>query len=115
MLLYDECHTKIGCLRFIFKENGQLIRVMLTDDYWYALMANDKLKRSHELGKFVCRQFKEYLHRSRRQFDVPFTLEGTPFQKQVWEALRKIPYGGIRTYSEVAISIGKPKAIRAVG
>ncbi|WP_245799218.1 methylated-DNA--[protein]-cysteine S-methyltransferase [Virgibacillus siamensis] len=115
MLLYDDCHTRIGCLRFIFKEDGQLVRIMLTDDYWDALMANHKLKRSYELGKSVCRQFKEYIHGNRRQFDVPFTLEGTPFQKQVWETLREIPYGEIRTYSKVAISIGKPKAIRAVG
>lgn len=47
-----------------------------------------------------------------------FPLEiraGTPFQRQVWEALRDIPFGDTRSYLEVARSIGKPKALRAVG
>jgi len=39
----------------------------------------------------------------------------TAFQRRVWEALRSIPLGATRTYSEVARSIGQPKAIRAVG
>jgi len=43
-------------------------------------------------------------------------LYGTPFQKQVWEALMDtIPYGKTRTYKEIAVEIGKEKAVRAVG
>lgn len=40
---------------------------------------------------------------------------GAPFQLQVWEALLRIPSGHVTTYSEIAASIGKPKAVRAVG
>jgi len=40
---------------------------------------------------------------------------GTPFQRAVWRALREIPYGEVRTYGEVARTIGKPGAARAVG
>ena len=43
-----------------------------------------------------------------------FKLTGTPFQLKVWKYLKKIPKGKIKTYSEVAKAIGKPKAFRAV-
>lgn len=46
--------------------------------------------------------------------DVPLDVTGTVFQHRVWNALRKIPAGTTRTYSEVAVSVGSPKAIRAV-
>ncbi len=42
-------------------------------------------------------------------------LHGTPFQLQVWDALRTIPYGSAVSYSDIAAQIGKPKAVRAVG
>jgi len=42
-------------------------------------------------------------------------LHGTDFQREVWQQLLKIPYGKLRTYGEVAVALGKPKASRAVG
>ena len=45
----------------------------------------------------------------------PLDLNGTPFQKDVWKTLLKIPSGKTRSYAEIARSIGKPKAARAVG
>ena len=51
----------------------------------------------------------------RRGFDLPLHEEGTPFQKKVWEELRRIPYGETRSYGQVAAAIGNPKAFRAVG
>lgn len=47
--------------------------------------------------------------------DLPLDVKGTAFQKQVWEALRKIPYGETCTYQDIATQIGKSKAVRAVG
>ena len=41
-------------------------------------------------------------------------LEGTEFQIKVWEEMKKIPHGNTKTYKELAIAIGRPKAIRAV-
>jgi AraC family transcriptional regulator, regulatory protein of adaptative response / methylated-DNA-[protein]-cysteine methyltransferase len=46
--------------------------------------------------------------------DLPTDVRATAFQRRVWEELRKIPYGATRSYSEVARSIGKPSAVRAV-
>lgn len=47
--------------------------------------------------------------------DLPLDVRGTAFQKQVWQALQKIPYGETRTYADIAREIGKPHAVRAVG
>lgn len=48
------------------------------------------------------------------QFKTPICFSGTPFQKQVWEELRKIPFGETRSYSAIAACIGRPSAFRAV-
>jgi AraC family transcriptional regulator of adaptative response/methylated-DNA-[protein]-cysteine methyltransferase len=48
-------------------------------------------------------------------FSVPLVYPGTPFQKRVWKALLAIPYGETRSYEDIAIAVGKPKAVRAVG
>jgi methylated-DNA-[protein]-cysteine S-methyltransferase len=48
-------------------------------------------------------------------FRVPLDPQGTPFQQQVWQALRDIPVGGTVSYGEIARRVGRPKAVRAVG
>lgn len=63
----------------------------------------------------VYTQIMEYLQGKRRVFDFPYELRGTEFQKKVWNQLCKIPYGETRTYKDIAIAIGNPKASRAVG
>jgi O-6-methylguanine DNA methyltransferase len=60
-------------------------------------------------------QLDEYFNTRRREFELPLDLRGTPFQQKVWKALLEIPYGETRSYAELARSIGKPKAFRAVG
>ena len=61
------------------------------------------------------RELDEYFSGRRRDFSVRLAETGTPFQLAVWAALRRIPYGEVSTYGEVARMIGKPKAVRAVG
>ena len=61
------------------------------------------------------RELEEYLAGSRREFSLPLDLRGTDFQKQCWRALLAIPYGETRTYAEIARSVGRPQAFRAVG
>src|SRR3990167_3455467 len=60
-------------------------------------------------------QLNEYFSGKRRVFELPFDLQGTKFQKRVWNELRKIPFGQTRTYKEIAQSIGSSGAFRAVG
>jgi methylated-DNA-[protein]-cysteine S-methyltransferase len=62
-------------------------------------------------------QIQAYLSGERRFFSVPlaFPKHTTPFQQAVWESLRRIPFGSICTYSQLAAQISLPKAARAVG
>ena len=61
------------------------------------------------------KQIKEYLDGTSKGFDLPLAAKGTEFQRTVWEALHKIPYGETRSYKQVAEMIGRPEASRAVG
>lgn len=64
--------------------------------------------------RLIC-ELSEYFQGRRTEFSVPLNPSGTQFQKQVWKALREIPYGETRSYKEIAEVIGNPKACRAVG
>ena len=61
------------------------------------------------------RQLAEYFAGARTEFDLPLDPSGTPFQRAVWQALRTIAHGKTRSYAEIALQIGNPKAVRAVG
>jgi len=61
------------------------------------------------------KQIKEYLDGTSKRFDLPLAAKGTEFQKTVWEALHRIPYGETRSYKQIAAMIGRPDAARAVG
>ena len=61
------------------------------------------------------RELEEYFAGRRTAFSVPLSMHGTPFQLEVWEALRAIPYGETRSYAALAAQIGRPRACRAVG
>jgi methylated-DNA-[protein]-cysteine S-methyltransferase len=61
------------------------------------------------------RQLAEYFAGKRKNFTVPLDLRGTPFQRNVWEALLAIPFGETRSYGELAKRLGNPQAARAVG
>ena len=61
------------------------------------------------------KQLGEYFSGKRRVFELKLEPEGTPFQVAVLDALKLIPYGKTRSYRDIAISVGRPKAVRAVG
>lgn len=56
----------------------------------------------------------KYFNNETEQFDLKLDLIGTDFQKKVWNELIKIPYGGTKSYSEIASNIGDEKSVRAV-
>ena len=60
-------------------------------------------------------ELREYLEGTRQFFSLPVDIKGTAFQEEIWEALKKIPYGKTCSYSDIARLIEKPKAVRAVG
>lgn len=61
------------------------------------------------------RQLDAYFEGELTEFDLPLHMEGTPFQRRVWDQLLLIPYGETRTYGELAEALGNPGASRAVG
>ncbi|MCX4782926.1 methylated-DNA--[protein]-cysteine S-methyltransferase [Streptomyces sp. NBC_01264] len=63
----------------------------------------------------VLRQLTAYFAGELTAFDLPVRLEGTEFQRSVWEQLVRIPYGQTWSYGELAAKLGKPNASRAVG
>jgi methylated-DNA-[protein]-cysteine S-methyltransferase len=71
----------------------------------------------HDTAPFgeTIRQLDAYFARELEEFDLPMRLEGTSFQRGVWDLLRAIPYGETRTYGELAGELGNPGASRAVG
>jgi methylated-DNA-[protein]-cysteine S-methyltransferase len=70
--------------------------------------ASDILQRTEQ-------QLNEYFAGTRTRFELDLDFSGTDFQKKVWEALLTIPFGETRTYSQIALQVGSPAAVRAVG
>jgi AraC family transcriptional regulator, regulatory protein of adaptative response / methylated-DNA-[protein]-cysteine methyltransferase len=93
------------------------------------LMTLDRRKAVHELqerypharlvadeaGADAVFQHVEAFLAGKKNGKLDIVLEGTPFQKKVWQALRRIPHGQTQTYQQIARQIGKPRAVRAVG
>ena len=80
----------------------------------HALQTRFKTKDT-ELNHRVIAELTEYFEGKRQQFTLPLSLQGTPFQVSVWEALQEIPYGETRSYRDIAQVIGNPNSYRAVG
>jgi methylated-DNA-[protein]-cysteine S-methyltransferase len=80
----------------------------------YPVADADRNDANALIGETV-QQLRAYFAGDRRVFDVPLDMQGTAFQKRVWHELEKIPYGETRSYMQVAVAVGAPKAVRAVG
>ena len=65
--------------------------------------------------KECVQQLNEYFAGDRKEFSIKLQLEGTNFQKKVWNQLMKIPYGKTVSYKDIAAAIKNEKAVRAVG
>ncbi|NML33518.1 bifunctional DNA-binding transcriptional regulator/O6-methylguanine-DNA methyltransferase Ada [Paraburkholderia antibiotica] len=76
--------------------------------------ANAELREdAGRLAPFVA-QIDAYLRGTRQDFDLPLDIASTAFKQRVWDALRRIPYGETRSYSQIAEAVGSPRAVRAV-
>jgi methylated-DNA-[protein]-cysteine S-methyltransferase len=77
--------------------------------------AAGEIVKSLRMNETALSQLKKYVGGGLKRFDCRLDLQGTPFQRKVWKALLKIPYGRTRSYQDIARAIGHPKAFRAVG
>ena len=74
------------------------------------------LARFEEVPAIYADPLVRYFAGEREAFhSMPLDLLGTDFQLRVWKSLQKIPYGQVRTYGSIALDIGSPRAMRAVG
>lgn len=120
--------TLAGPLLAVADEDGlRHLSVLAEVDSWPLVLADV----AHELGararqeatltedrdhfKPLTRQLGEYFAGERQAFDLPLVPRGTTFQQRVWQQLRRIPFGELRTYSQLAGDLDEPKAARAVG
>ena len=72
------------------------------------------IESDDEILETTRQELDEYLAGKRKVFDIPLLTVGTDFQKSVWNALMKVPYGATSTYAELAEAIGNKQAVRAV-
>ncbi len=96
---------------------GTLTIIHDTNNIFFLKKIGDSYKETPdcELTVKLKSQLDEYFAGKRQNFEVPYILEGTEFQKKVWKALDTIPYGTTASYKDMAIKVGNPKASRAIG
>lgn len=109
MNYYSSFESQIGVLTLVCDEN-YLLAV-----HFGSIQPENAEKKQTSIIERTEEQLKEYFSGKRKVFDVPLNPQGTDFQKKVWKALTEIPYGETRSYKDIAIRIGNPKACRAVG
>jgi AraC family transcriptional regulator, regulatory protein of adaptative response / methylated-DNA-[protein]-cysteine methyltransferase len=96
------CSVKLG------DRPKELIKI-LTDEFQQATIIRDDQNHQDWIKKIL-----NLITGTESDPDLPLDIRGTAFQQQVWQALQKIPYGAIRTYTDIAQDLGKPKAVRAI-
>jgi AraC family transcriptional regulator of adaptative response/methylated-DNA-[protein]-cysteine methyltransferase len=102
--------TERGVCSVCLGDSDSPLEKALRDEYPQAVIERD----SAGLEEHV-RQIREHLSGRMPTLDLPVDVQATAFQWKVWQALRDIPYGETRSYSEIARAVGSPRAVRAVG
>ena len=117
----DEIESPAGPLAFAVDEDGTLVRLHFVEgDYGPVMEAELEdegytVEADETRTAGVRRELAEYVSGRRRTFDVPLAFVGSVWQKAVWMELTRIPFGETRSYGEIADSLGRPGAARAVG
>ncbi len=98
-----------GVCAIEFGENPAALEKTLASRFPGAVIAEDDAGFADWVSKIT-----DYLEAPHQGLDLPLDIQGTAFQRQVWQALRAIPFGETASYADIAQKIGKPKAVRAV-
>lgn len=99
---------------YVISEKGKIIKIGINEELPNDSMMVFKTVKD-KLFNSCYNQLLEYFNSKRKKFSLKFKLTGTEFQKKVWKALLKIPYGKTVSYKYIAEKINNPKAVRAVG
>ena len=117
MIYTHEFPTPLGPMLAAVDVDGALVRLSCREGEY----ARDPLAglgaATPDAGRCpaVAEQLGAYFRGELRAFDLPLAPRGTPFQQRVWDELRRIPFGGTVTYSQLAERVGRPAAARAAG
>jgi len=114
-LYYSRTQSPIGPLNFAVSGKGLVALEFDRGQFPAAHKPDIAWQESIEKTKPFIYELNEYFAGQRRDFGFRLDLRGTPFQLQCWRALLDIPYGETRTYADIARTVGKPRAFRAVG
>lgn len=101
-----------GPLLIAVDEEGRVVRLHFVDG---PLPIGDGWIEDQDALKEAARQLDEYFAGDRTEFDLELAPQGTPFQLDVWQQLRRIPYGETISYGDLAKRVDRPGAARAVG
>ena len=117
-IYYDNIELPIGTVWAAASEKG-LVRVhaLGTGERFKAGLRGLKAELIPDPDRFgdLRNQLEQWVEGKPTEFDLPFDLRGTEFQKEVWHAIHRIPYGKLSSYGLLAKDIGRPAAARAVG
>jgi len=114
-LAYKKTNSPVGTLKLVASDKG-LVAVLWEKEKPNRVRLGELEERNtHPVLVEAERQLCEYFAGKRRSFSVALDMRGTPFQKNVWEALLDIPFGETRSYREIAMRLGNQQATRAVG
>jgi len=108
-LNYQYLNSPVGELRLV-SDGHALLRIEFENH-----RGSDGQQRNDPVLTETASQLTQYFAGKRRSFSLPLAASGTDFQRQVWAALEQIPFGELRSYSDIATAIGNLKAVRAVG
>jgi len=113
---YDYFDSIIGTIYVVMDEKG-VLKIELFQDRWTEYYSINKSNLEHSENKCLSAitQLKEYFNGQRRVFDLPLSINTTEFRNKVWQELINIPYGETKSYSDIAMAIGNPKGVRAIG
>ncbi|HEX3032461.1 MAG TPA: methylated-DNA--[protein]-cysteine S-methyltransferase [Bacillota bacterium] len=118
---YNNYTSPLGELKIASSPTG-VCRLSLPSESWEDFITalrkqypESRLDRGLGENSKVIQELKEYFSGRRQQFTCDLDLQGTEFQLQVWEALRKIPFGTTCSYEDIARAVGREKGSRAVG
>ena len=111
---YSRMNSPVGPLN-LAASNGRLLLLEFDRGSFPPKSSKSIWTESEEATRSYVRELGEYFAGQRRDFTFALDLRGTGFQLKCWSALLQIPYGETRTYADIARTVGKPQAFRAVG
>jgi methylated-DNA-[protein]-cysteine S-methyltransferase len=114
-LVFDSYQASFGMI-YVLMDTAGVAKVAMTMDQWNDWNTGPgEIRRDPDFCRQAITQLNEYFHGKRHSFNVPLSIQGTPFSQQVWRELLRIPFGETRSYGEIACAIGRPGSCRAVG